>query len=307
MKLGPATSTSSRAFSLIEVLLAMFILGIGLIMVASIFPVGADWTRQTVEDSVSQSISRTALSVIQSHYGPGGDRNTDLLKMVPPNATVMPVNVTNAGVLQPLPHFSQIPISERCYLFGSSSPFPVTTGPPDKTIACTYFWTALWRLSPGQFDSSGNLMSSTSYKYDIYIFVFHKGDISNQFSTLGGNTEVSGVMIPGDTLRNLSAATPETFVPTLVSHKYDPGIYNAKNLPSITGAIPPIGTIGVDTASGTVFRQSISAIGSAAIARPALGDPTVVPYTGTIIYAPPADNTNSGSPLVYVYQTTLSF
>ena len=47
-------------FSLVEVLLATFILGIGMIMVASIFPVGANWTREATEDSVGQVISQAA-------------------------------------------------------------------------------------------------------------------------------------------------------------------------------------------------------------------------------------------------------
>src|SRR4051812_41156300 len=52
-----------RGFSLVEVLLAIFILGIGMIMVASVFPVGANWTRQTAEGSVSQTIAQSAMSV----------------------------------------------------------------------------------------------------------------------------------------------------------------------------------------------------------------------------------------------------
>src|SRR5271170_4830714 len=95
-------SEARRGFSLIEVMLSVFILGIGLIMVATIFPVGADWTRQTAQNDVAQTVAQNALSVIQATYGPNGSAANQLSSIT--------------GGLQALPSMSNnLPVSERCY------------------------------------------------------------------------------------------------------------------------------------------------------------------------------------------------
>jgi len=44
----------------VELLLAVFLLAIGLIGLLSVFPIGADWTRQVTEESVAQNVARNA-------------------------------------------------------------------------------------------------------------------------------------------------------------------------------------------------------------------------------------------------------
>src|SRR4051794_28890181 len=111
-----------RGFSLLEVLLATFILGIGLIMVASVFPVGANWTRQGTEESVGQTIALNAVAVVKSHYAPNsGDANhAGQLSSLPTAAPLMLQGLTNfVGA-------NGIPVAERCYQFGNPLPFPAT-------------------------------------------------------------------------------------------------------------------------------------------------------------------------------------
>ncbi len=57
-----------RAFSLLEVLIATLILGIGLIMVAAIFPVGAKWSQQGAEETIAQNLALNAVSIIKTKY-----------------------------------------------------------------------------------------------------------------------------------------------------------------------------------------------------------------------------------------------
>ncbi len=332
-------------FSLVEVLLAIFILGIGLIMVASVFPVGATWTRQATEESIAQTIAQNAYSVLQKHYGPGGNlrsyfapdfftvtnpgppavlapdnsnRNTVLQADFNhtngvPVGTAFPAFHVDPFVLQALPGFYGIPLSERAYLFGSTTPFPV---PANKLASCTYFWTALIRLSPahqvplGTFSANGNgIKPSSSYTYDLYILVFRKG--TDQRFNFGpsvvppGSPEISTVRM--DTMTPLPI-TPE-MMPSLVYAQYAPGSNNGGSTP-VTNAFPPMGQLGIGARSGTVFRQVLDpATYANAVARPALlGQPVSALPQEPIIFAPAADGTpNSASPLIYVYQTTVSF
>jgi prepilin-type N-terminal cleavage/methylation domain-containing protein len=54
-----------RAFSLVEVLLAIFILGIGVIAVAALFPAGIAQQRQSVDDVVGPIVANNALSILR--------------------------------------------------------------------------------------------------------------------------------------------------------------------------------------------------------------------------------------------------
>jgi len=305
-----------RGFSLVEILLSVFILGIGMIMVASVFPVGANWTRQATEETVGQVIAQNAESVIMSHYRAGGDLNGYLIPNyanVPTNPnTILKNTVDTPFKLQALPGFAvdaptatdalgkplnlqgkTVPVRERAYQFGASNPFPAA-----NPTTCTYFWTVLARLDPSHRITNGTtngIYPATSYKYDIYILVFRKGDSSHSFNW---PSEVLNTRGPGEGL-----------IPEVVRAAYLPGTYDEKANPPVVGAIPPIGVIGIGDDSGTVFRQSYDALtpGGAGIARPAL---KVAPPASAdkVLFAPGPNNGDvTSSSLIYVYQTTMMF
>jgi prepilin-type N-terminal cleavage/methylation domain-containing protein len=310
------SGASRRAFSLVEVLLAIFILGIGMIMVASVFPVGANWTRQTAETSIGQNIAQNALTVIQKHYGRDGDLR-DFLR--PDFYNPPPINAVKPGfkntilgdgnnvtpfALQALPGFLGIPPTERAYQFGSSNPFPAA-----DVRSCTYFWSALARLSPshqivppatvGPFPTN-NIAISSSYNYDIFILVFRKGAVEQVFSQ--GATEIPGLR---DFNNDGQILLDERLLPSVCYGTLNAGSYDPNRTPTVFNALPPMGQVGIGAKSGTVFRQVMNGNFDGAAPRP---DISRLPAIEPIIYCPQADGTaESASPLIYVYQTTLSF
>jgi prepilin-type N-terminal cleavage/methylation domain-containing protein len=318
-------SRARRGFSLVEVLLAVFILGIGLIMVASVFPVGANWTRQTTEQSVAQTIALNAVSVIQNHYGPNGDLHINTATnplggphLLDADAYIFsgskydnnPLNynsilksATNPFLLQVLPGFLNIPATERSFQFGTSTPFPAR-----NPQACTYFWTAMAKLDNSYAFSTPatnektrndvrgaagirNIILSPSYKYDIYIFVFHKGSADQVFS-------INSPKNPGTEIFNTryhnGGGAYETWIPSL--NMVNPSVTSTAN----SGPLP-VGWIGVGMSTGTVFHQIVGGQ-----TRPQYGKDVNSSGPENIVYSPPADGTGA-SPLIYVYQTSLTF
>jgi prepilin-type N-terminal cleavage/methylation domain-containing protein len=59
-----------RAFSLIEVLLAIFILGVGVISIAALFPAGIAQQRASVDDSIGPTIANNAISLLRTKLSP---------------------------------------------------------------------------------------------------------------------------------------------------------------------------------------------------------------------------------------------
>jgi hypothetical protein len=260
-------------------------------MVATIFPVGADWTRQATESNIGQVVADNALNIIKNRYGKGGTHAGQMNSVGASFQGLPGLAYTGAPLY--------IPMAERTYQFGNTKPFPAS-----NPASCTYYWTAIARLSPAQ-------VSTISPAYDIYILVFRKGEAGQLFSSPGsGTTELGAPLTPARDSTDLTDSTKFTFnhllEPLVVTAPYNAGNYDQTLDPPVSGAVPPIGFIGIGATSGTVFRQGVAldlnnASNTKATARPAL------PAAGeSVIFAQPADGTTQ-SPLIYVYQTTLTF
>jgi hypothetical protein len=59
-----------RAFSLVEVLLAIFILGVGVISIAALFPAGIAQQRMSADDITGPTVANNALAIIRSKLSP---------------------------------------------------------------------------------------------------------------------------------------------------------------------------------------------------------------------------------------------
>jgi hypothetical protein len=280
-------------------------------MVATIFPVGADWTREATEDTVSQTIAANALSVLKNYYAPDSLNPNTRGQLATLLTSTTPYNV------QGLPAFTFIPLAERTYQFGNTTPFP-SPNPP----SCTYYWTAVGRVSPAQ------PLTSATHSYDIYILVFRKGEAAQTFyNTQAGYvvpttpvalTDMGAGLNPvrdTDESKFPTAAVDPHFAnfkhyqePTLVVSDYKHGTYNSSSSPAIPDCYPPLGFTGIGQTSGTVFRQLADVNNNQANAYPPLAGQTTATANPSekVIYAPPADGT-SASPLIYVYQTTLTY
>ncbi len=264
-----------RAFTLVEVLLAVFILGVGLTMVACIFPVAADWTRQNQEESLAVNVARNARAIILAKYQLSDLSGLAAVSSGTSTLVALP-DMTNVAVgAAP----ARLPLIERAYAFGTATPYPASS--LANAQSALYFWTALIRRTP---DTSLNTKPN---RFDLYIFVFKKGDAVQTFTQpatfIAGSRDTTSTSVDG------------TLVPLLATTTTVGGV--------------PLGSIGVGMTSGTVFRSL-----PGGLANPTF-IPLAVPSAETIAYAPAADavsgtanaSLTAVSPLVYVYQTTIAY
>lgn len=365
-----------KGFSLIEVLIAIAILGVGLVMVATIFPVAATWTRQAAEETVASQVALNAVNIIKvklnnnafswqsdiyypqdslvvydgviykanaQNFGvankpPAGNWDvmdgssaTKIATLCDANAPfsdswnsgktytvgdkvfsggniytslvagnlnhpVTDVSFWSAPVAAPSGGGPLFPVFERAYAFGSDSPYPASS--IAAANAATYFWTAILRpMGSGQ-----------GATVNVYVCVFRKG--ASEQAWAAPSVFVSGSRASGD----------DTRVPPLVYATWNKGTRTGN---TITGSIPPVGAYGiavgpgnaVNPGSGAVFRQGLTA--DADVGCPTVflqGQTSNADATGVstisekVIYAPAPDNSDpNASPLVYIYQTKLSF
>jgi hypothetical protein len=265
-------------------LIAIFVLSIGLIMIASVFPVAAKWTAQDAQTSVAQIIAKNAVEQIQTQgliqaYVPGG------------------------GAIGPY-----------CYDFGAASPYP-NANPAPLPVAFTtppqgsYYWSAYVIPATATITAAGSggvYPGTPSNAYTIFVFVFNKGDASNLFATptaappAGAPTLVTMMPYPQN------ATYADSAYPQLYSGTIGTIISSTPPSPPM-----PIGSLGVDVNTGQVFREivdpntnevTITGIPEST-ANP---NPALTARSGdTMIYAPSAIG-QTASPLVYIYVTTVN-
>jgi hypothetical protein len=70
MRTSQRRTPSARAFSLVEMLLAVFILGIGVISIAALFPAGIALQRQASDDTVGPLVAKNAFATLRSKLSP---------------------------------------------------------------------------------------------------------------------------------------------------------------------------------------------------------------------------------------------
>ena len=256
---------------MIEILFAIAILALGLLMIAAVFPVAIKWTQQDANKTIGQVIANNALGIIETKY----------------TAATITAGL-NSVSLSPLPYMgtsygagSLLTLNDRTYEFGGYSPYPAPSVTPANTSH--YYWTALARLSPNQ--------PTGGTSVDLYILVFYKGDYSYTYTPTSYATALPAPT--GSTDTGARGTVNEGGIPFVA--------YTTQMTQSGTTAPPfPIGAIGIDDATGAVFRKIVNA-NTGDIVRSDGGS-----TSDTVLYCPPADNATA-SPLIYVYTTTVTF
>ena len=159
------------AFTLIEIMFAIAILGIGLIMIAATFPIAIKWTTQDAQQTVGQVIAQNAISEIKT--GLTGQNMAPILAKI-----------------TPLDGFYLI--ASDYYSYGNAQPYP------GNAVTASYYWVAYIRPDPAVSLSAS--VNNTSY--NVYIFVFNRSDLNNRYY---GSSVVP--TIESDTWSSLNSAT----------------------------------------------------------------------------------------------------
>jgi len=141
-----------RAFTLIELLLAMFILAIGMVAIASIFPVAGYLQKNAFADVITLQVKRHAVAVVDAVDVPSS--------ALPSASTVTAFTESNLDTYYPL--------AMRCYpqaldLDGDGVPNESGTTEDDYDLR-PFFWVPLVQ----------NVGSSTAPDYRYYVFILER-------------------------------------------------------------------------------------------------------------------------------------
>ena len=288
---SPVTSSRAAAFSLAEILIAIFVLSIGLIMIAAVFPVAAKWTAEDAQTSVAQVIAKNAVEQIKLQILAGS-----LPLNSPPTAPLVGYGpfAYSFGTAQPLPFGTAQSYSASAnFAPFALDPAPVSPTPAPVPPPGSYYWSAV--IVPASSGYAGVFPNAQlNSAYTVYVFVFSKGDASSTFPapayalTGGGNT-----LLPMQVQQN-AHASHLSFYPQLFEGPY----------PAAALAMP-IDSLGVDVSTGCVFRLITDPATNAVVPTGLAGGSVLNTASDDIIFAPPAIG-QTVSPLIYVYVTTVN-
>lgn len=111
-----------RAFSLLEIMIAIVIFGIGMVMVATVFPVGLDMTRTSMQMDLSQAVADSALGVLELKV-PGRAPGTwsgitgGAARVVAPDVHKIELDESPAQIVD-----DEYSVYEKCRIAGSAPP-----------------------------------------------------------------------------------------------------------------------------------------------------------------------------------------
>jgi type II secretory pathway pseudopilin PulG len=297
--LSPVTSSRQRraAFSLAEILIAIFVLSIGLIMIAAVFPVAAKWTAQDAQTSIAQVIAKNAVAQIQAQYAAG----------------TLPAGVLNSPTaVQPFAGFGPF-----AYQFGTAQPYPFGTNqsysssanfapyPLDPAPALptpvpipppgSYYWSAVIVPAASGYAGVSPASAQLNNVYTVYVFVFNKGEGTNIFNAPAyGSPTAGNTLIPMVPYPQNSVASHLSFYPQLFEGEYQ---FAAPNM--------PMDSLGVDVSTGSVFRLITDPATNAVVPTGLAGGSVINTTSDFVIFAPAAVG-QTASPLIYVYVTTVN-
>ena len=284
-------NSSPSGFSLAEILIAIFVLSIGLIMIAAVFPVAAKWTAQDAQTSVAQVIAKNAVEQIKLQFLAGGG----LPLNNPPAAPLTGYGpfAYAFGTPQPVP-FGTAQSYSTSANFAPSALDPAPAAPTVAPVAPpdSYYWSAV--IVPAASGYAGvSPNSQVNNVYTVYVFVFNKGEPGNTFAAPAYKPVSPGpTLLPMQVSQN-GYASGLSFYPQLSEAPY-----------STAASAMPLDSLGVDVSTGSVFRL-ITDPATNAVVPTGLAGGSVNGPGDYIIYAPPA-NGQTASPLIYVYVTTVS-
>ena len=106
---APRTSRR-RGFSLIELLMAIFILSLGIISIAALFPAGMVQQQQSVDDIMGPIVANSALSIVRSKVRP---EYFGRFEDFTPGSSAVPLRPPRFSDVQPLLQESRARTSRR--------------------------------------------------------------------------------------------------------------------------------------------------------------------------------------------------
>jgi len=253
--LRPSSNASRLGFTMAEVIVSVFILGIGLIMLATMFPVAGDWARQSSEESVGVVVGQTAVSAIQTRY-----TATDLSGV--------------GTALVGLPNIAtRLPWQSRCYAQGSTPPWPVpwtwSSSTPGVNVPPMYSWVALIRRQPGQVPGSDN-------RFDLFVLVCKKGELTQTF----GNDSRAGRI---DTDPRTVASTGYHYLPGATSGALSAMPAGMRGIGATSGVIFRKLTTAGDTSMPLIGSENVWWVPAADGADPR-ATPVVYIYQATVTF-----------------------
>lgn len=298
---GSHLSLTARraAFSLAEILIAIFVLSIGLIMIASVFPVAAKWTAQDAQTSIAQVIAKNAVAQIRAQLAAG----TGAFPAAALNSPTAPQPFTGYGpfayqfgTAQPYPFGSAQAYSGSANFAPSPlDPAPAAPTPAPVPPPGSYYWSAVLVPAASGYAGVSPYTTQLGGIFTVYVFVFNKGDDTNVFSAPAYATPstTTNTILPMLPDAQNGAASHLSFYPQLFEGQY----------PAAASAMP-IDSLGVDVTTGSVFRLVTNPATNAVVPTGLAGGSVLSTTSDYVIFAPPAVN-QTASPLVYVYVTTI--